>query len=110
MAALDVLVEEDLAHNAQLMGDRLRAGLEAIGHDAISVVRGRGLLNAMVITPSADGTRNAGVLCHALKDAGLITKPTHEHIVRLAPPLVINEAQVDEAVHIIATQLRAVFG
>jgi len=110
MAALRVLRDEGLAQNAAAMGERLRAGLRAIGHPHIATVRGKGLLNAVVISPSADGSRTAGELCYALKDAGMLAKPTHEHIVRLAPPLIINEAQVDEAVAIFAKCLGEVFG
>lgn len=83
IAALKVLREEALADNASKMGELLRKGLNAIGHPAITAVRGRGLLNAVVIKPSADG-KTAGDLCYALKDAGLLAKPTHDHIIRLA--------------------------
>jgi len=109
MAALEVLREERLAENAALMGERLRAGLAAIGSDAVTTVRGRGLLNAIVIRPEGE-KRNAGALCYALKDAGLLAKPTHEHIIRLAPPLIITAAQIDEAVEIIAKETRRMFG
>jgi acetylornithine/succinyldiaminopimelate/putrescine aminotransferase len=54
--------------------------------------------------------RNAGALCYALKDVGLLAKPTHEHIIRLAPPLIITGAQIDEAVEIIAKETRRMFG
>ena len=84
-------------------------GLRKIEHGAIASVRGRGLLNAIVVTPSADG-KTANDLCYALKAAGLLAKPTHEHIVRLAPPLVITGEQVDEAVGIIEKEVRRVFG
>ena len=109
MAALKVLEEEKLAENAAVMGERMRDGLRKIKHDAIASVRGRGLLNAIVVTPSADG-KTANDLCYALKAAGLLAKPTHEHIVRLAPPLVITGEQVDEAVGIIENEVRRVFG
>ena len=109
IAALGVLRDECLADNAMAMGELLRAGLRRIGHPAVTTVRGRGLLNAMVIEPSADG-KTAGDLCYALKDAGLLAKPTHEHIVRLAPPLVVTADQIEEAVAIIERELRRVFG
>ena len=109
VAALKVLSEEGLAANAFAMGERLRAGLRAIQHPHIAEVRGRGLLNAIVITPSADGRADAGRLCDALKESGLLAKPTHDHIIRLAPPLVINAAQIDEAVAIIDAEVRALF-
>ena len=109
VAALKVLEDEGLAGNAAVMGERLRAGLIAIGHPSITCVRGRGLLNAIVIEPSADG-KTAGDLCYALKDAGLLAKPTHDHIIRFAPPLVVTAEQVDEALGIIDTEVRRVFG
>jgi len=108
IAALQVLQEEHLAENAARMGQRLRAGLHAIQHDAIAEVRGRGLLNAIVVTPQ--GGKTAGDLCHALKAAGLLAKPTHDHIIRLAPPLVITAEQVDEAIDIIHGEVKRVFG
>jgi len=108
IAALQVLKEENLAQNSAVMGERLRAGLRAIEHPAIETVRGRGLLNAVVVTPH--GGKTAGDLCYALKDAGLLAKPTHEHIIRLAPPLVINEEQVDEALGTFEREVRRVFG
>ena len=90
------------------MGRRPRAGLHAIQHDAIAEVRGRGLLNAIVITPQ--GGKTAGDLCYALKAAGLLAKPTHDHIIRLAPPLIITAEQVDEAIDIIHGEVKRVFG
>ena len=110
IAALEVLRDERLAENAEAMGSRLRAGLESIGHDAISTVRGKGLLNAIVVDESCTGGKTASDLCHSLKDAGLLAKPTHGHIIRLAPPLTINSEQIDEAVDIIAGEVRRVFG
>ena len=109
IAALKVLRDEGLAANAATLGDRLRDGLRQIGHPAIATVRGRGLLNAVVVTPSADG-KTAGDLCLALKEAGLLAKPTHDHIIRLAPPLVVTAEHVDEAVAIFAQALQRVFG
>ncbi|MCD6597682.1 MAG: aminotransferase class III-fold pyridoxal phosphate-dependent enzyme, partial [Bacteroidales bacterium] len=67
--------------------------------DMISSVRGRGLLNAVVIKPK-DG-KTAWDVCLAMKDKGLIAKPTHDHIIRFAPPLVINKEQLMEAIGII---------
>jgi len=110
IAALQVLEEEGLAAHAAAMGERLRAGLAAIDHPAISTVRGKGLLNAIVITPSDDGKQNAGTVCYTLKELGMLAKPTHEHIIRLAPPLVISAEQVDEAVALVETAVRRVFG
>jgi ornithine--oxo-acid transaminase len=109
IASLKVLTEEKLAENAENMGNKLRAGLTALNHPSVTTIRGKGLLNAIVIEPSKGG-KTAGDLCYALKDAGLLAKPTHDHIIRLAPPLCITEPQIDEAVTIIGGQLKAVFG
>ena len=106
---LKVLRDEGLATNAATLGEHLRVGLRQIGHPAIATVRGRGLLNAVVITPSANG-KTAGDLCMALKDAGLLAKPTHDHIIRLAPPLVVTADQIDEAIAIFAREVERVFG
>merc|ERR1719316_85121 len=76
IAALKVLKDEGLAANAEKMGAKLRAGLEAIGHPQVTTIRGRGLLNAIVIEPKAGKT--AGDLCLSMKDAGLLAKPTHD--------------------------------
>ena len=110
MAALRVVEEEKLAANAQVMGERLRAGLRRIAHPALATIRGRGLLNAIVIDEEQSGGKTANDLCLALMGAGLLTKTTHGHIIRLAPPLVINADQVDEAVAIIEREVRRVFG
>ena len=109
MTALKVLKEERLAENAEAMGALLRKGLRAIDHPAISAVRGRGLLNAVVIEPSADG-KTAEDLCLALVEEGLLTKATHTHIIRLAPPLVVDATQVEVAVSIFERALKRVFG
>jgi ornithine--oxo-acid transaminase len=66
--------------------------------------RGKGLLNAIVISP--EGKKTAWDLCMLLKDNGLLAKPTHDHIIRLAPPLVMTEAQLDECVAIIAKSVK----
>jgi len=108
MAALRVLEEEGLAANAHAMGERLRAGLRSIDHPSITTVRGRGLLNAIIVQPQ--GGKTAADLCHAMMHAGMLAKPTHEHIIRLAPPLVITAAQVDEALAIIEREVRRLFG
>jgi ornithine--oxo-acid transaminase len=109
MAALRVLRDENLAENAAAMGALLRERLGAIQSDAISCVRGRGLLNAIVVEPQGQG-RDASALCLALKDAGLLAKPTHDHIIRLAPPLVITEAQTEQAAAIIEREVHRVLG
>ncbi len=100
VAALQVVVEEKLAENADRMGRVLRAGLRALRHPMIELVRGRGLLNAIVVRPMRDAT--AWDVCLRLKDNGLLAKPTHGDIVRLAPPLVIDERGIRDAIEIIA--------
>ena len=104
MTALQVLQDEGMAANSEAMGALLREGLEDIGSPYINLVRGRGLLNAVVIDhPDADA---AWELCLRLKDLGLLAKPTHGDKIRLAPPLVITEAQIRECVELFAAGLR----
>ncbi len=98
-AALQVLEEEDLAGNAQRMGQMLRDGLSEIESPLIQQIRGKGLLNAIVMDPNA--TVTASQVCYAFKSRGLLAKPTHGHIIRLAPPLVINENQMEQCIDII---------
>ena len=111
IAALRVLQEEELAANAAAMGEALRQRLSAMRSDAVQTVRGRGLLNAMVVRPAATADApTATDLCHALLHAGLLAKPTHDHIIRLAPPLVINAEQIEEAADIIEGEVHKMFG
>jgi ornithine--oxo-acid transaminase len=105
VAALEVLHEENLAENAACMGEVFRAGLRDIEHPMIDVVRGKGLLNAVVVRPR--GGKTAWDVCLRLKDNGLLAKPTHDHIIRFAPPLVITEAQVREGLEIIERSFAA---
>jgi len=99
IAALEVIKEERLAENADKLGEVFRNELSKIKSDRIELIRGKGLLNAIVIKPKNGKT--AWDVCVAMKDNGLIAKPTHEHIIRFAPPLVINEEQILEAAGII---------
>lgn len=103
IAALTVLKEEHMAENASAMGKRLRAGLEALKSPYIETVRGKGLLNAIVIKHS--NPEAAWELCLALKENGLLAKPTHGDKIRFAPPLIITAEQTDECVSIIANSL-----
>jgi ornithine--oxo-acid transaminase len=99
ITALSVLKEEKMAENAAAMGELLRAGLKQIDSPNIKIVRGKGLLNAIVIehhNPEA-----AWELCLALKENGLLAKPTHGDKIRFAPPLVISREQVLECLDII---------
>lgn len=103
ITALQVLKEEKMTENAQIMGELLRKELKAIHSKHISIVRGKGLLNAIVIThinPDA-----AWDFCLQLKDNGLLAKPTHGDKIRFAPPLIINKEQVIECADIISKSL-----
>jgi ornithine--oxo-acid transaminase len=88
-----------MTENAARTGELFRAELKKINLPWIREVRGRGLMNAMVVDPR--GPIKAWDLCLKLKENGLLAKPTHDHIIRLAPPLVITEAQVRECAGII---------
>jgi ornithine--oxo-acid transaminase len=102
ISALQVLVDENLAENAFKMGEIFRARMEKLKEKSplISLVRGRGLLNAIIIKPFGNG-KTAYDVCKALKKNGLLAKQTHGDIIRFAPPLVINETQVNQACDII---------
>jgi len=106
-AALDVLVEEDLAGRARDLGERFRRGLREIGSPLVETVRGRGLLNAIVVPPfeAGGGHKTAWDICLAMAGNGLLAKPTHDHIIRLAPPLVISEEEIEDSLEIIAASL-----
>ncbi len=102
MAALQVVVEENLADNAMKLGIRFREAMAALAEesDLVLSVRGKGLLNAIIINDAPDSS-TAWDLCVAMKDNGLIAKPTHGNIIRFAPPLVITEEQLDACIDII---------
>jgi ornithine--oxo-acid transaminase len=102
--SLEVLKTEKMAENAEKMGARLRQGLANLKSPFITTIRGKGLLNAIVIkheNPDASWD-----LCLHLKDLGLLAKPTHGDKIRFAPPLIITEKQIDEAVQIIGAGLK----
>ena len=101
-AALEVIVEENLADNALRLGDRFRAAMRDLiaESDLLTLVRGKGLLNAVVINDTPDSS-TAWDLCVALKENGLLAKPTHGNIIRFAPPLVLTREQLDECIAII---------
>lgn len=100
IAAMQVLVEEKLAENAEKMGQMLRDALSTMNPDFIKVVRGKGLLNAIVVNNDYHG-KNAWDFCLALKENGLLAKPTHGDKIRFAPPLVIDIEQMEECIAII---------
>jgi len=103
--ALDVLIEENLAENAENMGRLLRDELEGLRSKFpfVKTVRGKGLLNAVVIDKSFK--HSAWKICLDMAKNGLLAKPTHDHIIRFAPPLVINEGQIGECLTIIEKTL-----
>ena len=107
MEALEVVKDEKLAQNARRLGDIFRQELNTFikDHDIVKLVRGRGLLNAIVINDSEDSS-TAWDICVALKENGLLAKPTHGNIIRFAPPLVITEEQLMECVDIITSTLK----
>ncbi len=107
VAALKVVVDENLAQNARVLGSLFRSKLtEYIKTSSIAnLVRGRGLLNAVVINDTEDSD-TAWNICMALRENGLLAKPTHGNIIRFAPPLVMNEDQLLDCVSIIISTLK----
>ena len=99
IAALEVVRDEYLSENAYAIGELFRSEMEKIDNPMVKQVRGKGLLNAVVTEPH-DG-KVAWDICLALKENGLIAKPTHDHIIRFTPPLIITREQMMEAVGII---------
>lgn len=104
MAALDVVREEKLAEKAEYLGKIFRDEFKSIKSEMIELVRGKGLLNAVVIKPK--GGKTAWDVCVAMKENGVLAKPTHGHIIRFAPPLVITEEQLREAMNLIKETFR----
>jgi len=106
IAALEVIKEENLAENAERLGIILRKGLNEIAerNNLITLVRGKGLLNAIVINCGEDSDL-AWEICLKFRDNGLLAKPTHGNKIRLAPPLVMTEAQIQECLEIIEKSL-----
>jgi ornithine--oxo-acid transaminase len=99
IAALEVVKNEKLAENAERLGKIFREEFRSIRSEMIELVRGKGLLNAVVIRPR--NGKEAWDVCLAMKDNGVIAKPTHGHIIRFAPPLIITEGQLMEAITLI---------
>jgi ornithine--oxo-acid transaminase len=106
MKSLQVLKDEGMAENAMNMGILLRSELKKINSPYIKIIRGKGLLNAIVINHS--NTEAAWDFCLALKENGLLAKPTHGDKIRFAPPLIINKEQILESVAIIAASLQTI--
>jgi len=107
-ASLEVLEEENLAANAMAMGNLFRDILKTTLKDMLFVkeIRGKGLLNAIEIDQVA-GKDKAWMICLKLMERGLLSKPTHGHIIRFAPPLIIDEAQIREGCQIISEVFHA---
>ncbi len=107
IAALEVVEEEQLSLNARKLGELFRSEMQRIidSSDLIVKVRGKGLLNAIIVNDTPD-SKTAWNLCMQLKENGLLAKPTHGNIIRFAPPLVMNEEQLMECVHIIEKTIR----
>ena len=106
-SALEVVKEENLVENAFLRGNQFRDRLKNLGEESelVKKVRGKGLLNAIVIDDDEDSS-TAWDICMKMKDDGLIAKPTHGNIIRFAPPLVISETEVDESCEIIEQSIK----
>ncbi|WP_143310874.1 ornithine--oxo-acid transaminase [Chitinophaga vietnamensis] len=107
ITALQVLKDEHMADNAAAMGELLRNGLRQLQSPYITTVRGKGLLDAIVI--KHDDPEAAWDLCLVLKEHGLLAKPTHGDKIRFAPPLCINATQVQECIHLIQKSLEKAF-
>jgi len=108
--SLKVLVEENLAENATRQGQRFISHLQALSQEVnvVKSVRGKGLLNAVVIDNSGPGREElAWDLCVKMAEQGLLAKPTHGNIIRFAPPLIINDQEMDEALEIITKVLKS---
>jgi ornithine--oxo-acid transaminase len=102
--ALKVLTEENLIENARIMGDYFLSGLQSIKSPYVKEVRGKGLLIGVELFPEAGGARQ---FCEKLMAQGLLCKETHEHVIRFAPPLVIQRREVDWALERIEPVLTA---
>lgn len=99
VAALQVVKDEHLAEKAEKLGQIFRSEMKSVKNDMIELVRGKGLLNAIVIRPK--NGKEAWDVCLKMKELGVLAKPTHQHIIRFAPPLVITEEQLREAIDLI---------
>jgi ornithine--oxo-acid transaminase len=99
IAALEVVRDEKLAEKAERLGKIFREEMRAMKSDMIELVRGKGLLNAIVIRPK--NGKEAWDVCLAMKEMGVLAKPTHGHIIRFAPPLIITEEQLRDAISLI---------
>jgi ornithine--oxo-acid transaminase len=104
--ALEIMEEEDLTAKAERLGNMFRDELAALKSPIIKTIRGKGLLNAVVIDETATSGRSAWDLCILLKSKGLLAKPTHGDIIRFAPPLVITETELRKGLAIITSAVK----
>ncbi len=104
MEAIKIIDDENLASNSEEMGVFFRKEMQNVKSPLIKEVRGKGLLNAITIEPT--NGKQAWDVCLQMKKEGLIAKPTHEHIIRFTPPLIINKKQLQEAIYMIKTALK----
>ena len=104
MAALEVVKEENLVEKAESLGKIFREEMRRVDSPFIELVRGKGLLNAIVVKPH--NGKEAMDVCMKMAENGLIAKPTHRHIIRFAPPLVITEQQLRDALKIIIASIK----
>ncbi len=104
IAALEVVEEDDLSAKATELGEIFRSEMKKIDSDMVDIVRGKGLLNAAVIKPKNGKT--AQDVCLKMSEKGVLAKPTHGHIIRFAPPLVITEEQLREALEVIEKSIK----
>ncbi|MDR1757399.1 MAG: ornithine--oxo-acid transaminase [Bacteroidales bacterium] len=105
IAALEVIKEENLTEKAEYLGNIFREEMRSFQSEMIERVRGKGLLNAIIIRPK--NGKEAWDVCVKMKELGVLAKPTHQHIIRFAPPLVISESQLREAIALIKEAIRS---
>ncbi|KAH0559263.1 hypothetical protein GP486_004226 [Trichoglossum hirsutum] len=108
--ALEIVKEEKMVERAERLGQLFRDGLRSLDSPLVTTIRGKGLLNAIVIDESRAGGHTAWDLCMLFKEKGLLAKPTHQNIIRLAPPLIITEDEIKKSLDIIKEALRELPG
>jgi len=106
MESLKVLVDEGMCENSLKMGERFREGVRSFNSPIVKLVRGKGLMNAVVIDDTSPDGSYAWNVCLRLAELGLLAKPTHGDIIRFTPPLIITEPQMDEALEILQKGLQ----
>jgi len=105
IAALEVVKKENLMEKAAYLGEIFRSEMRKVNSPMIESVRGKGLLNAVIIRPH--NGKEAWDVCEKMKEMGVLAKPTHQHIIRFAPPLVISETELREAISIIISTIKS---